>query len=199
MREIQYILALFLMEILIFLVEIVLSVRNKKNRKMKSATSLQELGFIDLEEGFRTSISFFRVSIFICYLILVFFYLDISRGSSLEKFVMISTVGVLMYLVSLFNIKTFIFYSDYFIVTAPFNFFRKDILINYNSISDFSLYRALYSSYFLKLRFRNQIFQTIQFSGSFIPRNDLAIRIILTLKTGLKKDHLNRKSDSSDE
>jgi hypothetical protein len=193
MSEMKYILALFLMEIIIFITEVILSVFNKKNQKLKKASSLEDIDFIDLTEGYRTSISFFRVSIFICYLVLIFLYLDVSKENSFEKFVMISVVGILLYLVSLHNIKTFVFYTDYFIVTAPFNFFKKDTLVNYNSIRDFKLYRALYSSYFLKLDLNNQKTQTIQFSGSFIPKNELAIRIILNAKTGLKKDLINRK------
>jgi len=197
MQKIQYILALFILEIVIFLTETLFSVFNKRNQKLKRASSMDEVDFIDLSEGYRTSISFFRISIFICYLILVFIYLDISDENSFEKYFMIGIVGILIFLVSLYNIKTFIFYTDYFIVTAPFNFLKKDTLVNYNSINDFRLYRALYSSYYLKLNLKNKKIQTIQFYGSFNPRNDLAIRIILNAKTGLKKDFIHQEFDIS--
>ncbi len=187
MREIQYIVALFLLEVLIYLTEIIFSVFNKKNRILKSISSIEEANFFDLSEGFRTSISFFRVSLFIAYLILVFIYLDISENNSLDKFIMIIVFGILVYMVSLFNVKTFIFYSDYFIVTAPFNPFLRDILINYNKINDFRLYKALYSSYYLRLEIKNNHARTIQFSGSFNPRNDLVIRIIINTKANLGK------------
>jgi len=194
MREMQYILALFLLEVLIFLTEVLFSFINKKNKLLKQASLINDVNFIDLSEGYRTSISFFRVSLFIAYLILIFIYLDMSENNSFEKLVMIIILGILIYLVSLFNVKTFIFYTDYFIITAPFNFFQKDVLINYNSISDFKLYRALYNSYYLKLEIKNKKARTIQFSGSFNPRNDLVIRIIINTKAELKKDFSNVKS-----
>ncbi len=195
MREVQYILALFLLEIIIFTTEIVFSCLNTKNRKLKKASNSDELDFIDLSEGYRTSISFFRVSIFISYLILVFIYLDISKENSVEKYLMIFVVGILVYMVSLFNVKTFIFYTDYFIVTAPFNFFKRDTLINYNAIGNFKLYRALYNSYFLKLNLKTNRTSTIQFSGSFNPRNDLVIKIIINSKIDIrgKKENYGSK------
>jgi hypothetical protein len=191
MREVQYIIALFLLEILIFGTELLFSFYNQKNRKLKKATSVNEVDFIDLSEGYRTSISFFRISIFISYLILVFIYLDISRESTIERYIMIIIFGILVYLVSLYNVKTFIFYSDYFIVTAPFNFFQKDIIVNYYTIKSFTLYRALYNSFYLKLEYKNGNKQRIQFSGAFNPRNDLVIRLILNTRIGLfkKLDH----------
>lgn len=197
MREVQYILVLFLLEILFFVTELVCSFFNKKNYRLKKVSTTEDLDFIKLNEGYRTSISIFRISIFISYLIVIFIYLDISKGTSIEKYFMIGIIGILVYMVSLYNIKTFIFYTDYFIVTAPFNFFKRDTLINYNSISNFRLYRALYNSYFLKIEMKSGQTRTIQFSGSFNPRNDLVVRIIINTEAGLKKNFTNNKSEDN--
>jgi len=200
MREVQYILVLFLLEILFFITELVCSFFNKKNHKLKKVSTTEGLDFIKLNEGYRTSISIFRISIFISYLIVIFIYLDISKGTSIEKYFMIGIIGILVYMVSLYNIKTFIFYTDYFIVTAPFNFFKRDTLINYNSISNFRLYRALYNSYFLKIEMKSGQTRTIQFSGSFNPRNDLVVRIIINTEAGLKKNFTNKsRNNEADE
>jgi len=197
MREVQYILVLFLLEILFFVTELVCSFFNKKNYRLKKVSTTEDLDFIKLNEGYRTSISIFRISIFISYLIVIFIYFDISKGTSIEKYFMIGIIGILVYMVSLYNIKTFIFYTDYFIVTAPFNFFKRDTLINYNSISNFRLYRALYNSYFLKIEMKSGQTRTIQFSGSFNPRNDLVVRIIINTEAGLKKNFTNNKSEDN--
>lgn len=193
MREVQYIVALFLLEILIYITELLFSVYSKNNQLLKKAKSSDDLDFIDLSEGYRTSISFFRISIFVSYLILIFIYLDITKVSTLERYIMIIIVGILVYFVSLYNIKTFIFYSDYFIVTAPFNFFKKDVIVYYYTINDFTLYSALYNSFYLKLQFKNGDYQRIQFSGAFNPRNDVIIHLILNTKTGLQKKYNHKK------
>jgi len=180
MRERQYILALFLLEILIYAAEIVVAVLNKKNKILNDAKSLEGIDFINLSEGYRTSISFFRISIFISYIILVFISMDTSRNNFAEKLFMVCIIGFLVYLVSLYNVKTFIFYVDYFIVAAPFSFFQKDIIINYQAIRNFQLYSALFNLYTLKIELKNGKTRNIFFSGSLNPRNDLVIKLIIS-------------------
>ena len=188
MREVKYILALFLMEILFYTTELILSKFSKKNNQLRKVSTIEELHFIKLNEGYRTSVSIFRISIFISYIILVFLYLDVLKEVTVETYFMIVSVGILIYLISLYNIKTFIFYTDYFIVTAPFNFFKKDIIINYNEINDFKLYRALYYSFYLKLQLKSGETRSVQFSGSLNPRNDLVVRAVINTEADLGKD-----------
>ena len=194
MREVKYILALFLLEILFYTAELILSKFSKKNNQLRKVSTIEELHFIKLNEGYRTSISIFRISIFIAYIILVFLYLDVLKEVTVETYFMIVSVGVLVYMISLYNIKTFIFYNDYFIVTAPFNFFKKDVIINYNEIIDFKLYRALYHSFYLKLQLQSGENRSVQFSGSLNPRNDLVVRVVINSEAGLGKDFGKNKA-----
>lgn len=198
MREVQYLLALFLLEILFYITELILSRFSKKNKQLRKVSTIEKLHFIKLNEGYRTSISIFRISIFIFYIILVFLYLDVLKEVTIIIYFMIVAVGILVYMVSLFNIKTFIFYTDYFIVTAPFNFFKKDIIVNYDEIIDFKLYRALYHSYYLKLRVKSGGIRIIQFSGSLIPKNDLVVRVVINTEAGLGKDFSKDKPEKDE-
>jgi hypothetical protein len=183
------VLFVFCIEIAIFLVEVVLSALNRKNRLMAKANIIDEFDFIDLEKGYHTSLSVFRVSMFLAYIILVILLIDKSTAENqLEELILYIIIGVLIYMISLMNLKVFNFYSNYFVIGSPFHFFNKDLIIKYEDIEDFILYRALYNSYYLRLKFRNSPDKLIQFSASYLPRNDFIIRIILNSKTNQSKD-----------
>ncbi len=89
------------------------------------------------------------------------------------------------------NSKIFVFYSSYFVVSAPYNFFKKDVIINYSSIDDYKIYKALYNSFYLKLTLKDTGSMHIHFSGSYLPKNDLVLGYILEQKTGHNKTNSN--------
>jgi hypothetical protein len=184
-----YAIVILVIEVLLFIVEVLLASRNRANRLLRHVENIDELDFIDLKQGCRTSISIFRISLFVAYLVLVILYFDTDKSNLIEPIFLYFIGGVLMYMLSLMNIKTFIFYTDYFIVSEPFNFFRREILVSYSAISDFKLYRALYNNFFLKLKLKNGEVIRIQFSGSSIPKNNLILRMILNSKTGLRMNY----------
>jgi hypothetical protein len=188
-----YAIVIFTIEIVLFLTELWIAVRDQFNRKLKRANNIEDVDFLDMNQGYKTSVSYFRISLFLAYLILAILYFDAGKSNLFEAIVLYVLAGILIYMLSLLNIKTFIFYPDYFIVSAPFNFFRKETLISYSTISDFRLYRALYNNFILELRMKTGEINRIQFSGSAIPRNNLVVRIILNSKTGLKKDFIRKR------
>lgn len=192
-----YIILVLLVEVLLFLAELSLSVISKKNKRLSVANTLDDIDFINLSKGYKTSISIFRISLFITFLLLMVLDLTDVSISYTDSLLFSIIAFLLIYLVSLLNVKNFIFYDDHFSVRAPFNFFRATVNIDYDQISDFRLYRALYNSYYLSIQMNNGEKKRIQFSGSSLPRNDLVIRIILNTKTGLKKDfrELRNKDD----
>ena len=55
----SYVIVVLIIEILLFLVELILSVTSPKNRELRKADKLEQISFIDLSEGYRTSISIF--------------------------------------------------------------------------------------------------------------------------------------------
>lgn len=174
-------------EVLIFVSEIVLASVNKKNKILRKNISIEDIGFIDLNKGFRTNISIFRFSLFIVYIILVVLYFDINTVNIVEELMLYFLGGVLIYMVSLMNSKVFVFYSSYFVVSSPFNFFKRDLMIDYDSIIDYKIYKALYNSFYLKLTLKDSKTLFINFSGSYFPKNDLTLRYILDKKTDIRK------------
>ena len=191
-----YAIVIFVFEVIIFVTEVIIASRNHVNRKLRRFDSVNDIDFIDLKQGYKTSISLFRISLFIAYLVLAILYFDAGKGKLTESCLLYVLGGILMYMLSLMNIKSFIFYSDYFIVSAPFNLFRKEQLISYSSIAKFRVYRALYNNYFLKLTMKNNEIVRIQFSGSSIPRNSLILKHILRIKIG-SEDEIFRKRKRS--
>jgi hypothetical protein len=189
----NYAVGIFIIEVLLFLSEIVMASKSERNRKLKKAKSIVGLDFIDLKQGYKTSISIFRISLFISYLVLVILYFDANENNLTESVLLYFLGGVLIYMLSLMSIKTFIFYPDYFLVSAPFNVLRKEVLISYSSISDFRLYRALYNNFLLKIKMKSGEVVRIQFSGSSVPMNNLILKLILNSKTGMKNDFIQRK------
>jgi hypothetical protein len=176
-------------EITVFIAEVLLASLNKKNRRMAKANLIEKLEFINLEKGYTTGISAFRISMFLAYIILVILLIDTSTAENpVEELILYIIIGILIYMISLMNLKVFNFYSNYFVIGSPFHFFNKDMIIRYEDIEDFHLYRALYNSYYLRLKYRNSPDKLIQFSAAYLPRNDLAIRIILNSKTDQSKD-----------
>jgi hypothetical protein len=176
-------------EIVVFFIEVLLAYLNKKNRIMAKVNFIEDLDFIDLEKGYNTGISVFRISMFLAYVILVVLLIDKSTAENpVEELILYIIIGILIYMISLMNLKVFNFYSNYFVIGSPFHFFNKDIIIRYEEIEDFHLYRALYNSYYLRLKYRNSPDKLIQFSAAYLPRNDLTIRIILNSKTVRNKD-----------
>lgn len=185
-------------EIVVYFAEVLLSAVNKKNRKMAKANLIEELDFVDLEKGYHTSISVFRISMFLAYIILVIMLIDTSTVENpTEELILYIIIGILIYMIALMNLKVFNFYSNYFVIGSPFHFFNKDVIIRYEDIEDFHLYRALYNSYYLRLKYKNSPDKLVQFSAAYLPRNDLLIRIILNSKTDKKKDF--RKPDIEDD
>ncbi len=189
MKDHIYILIILLAEIVLFTVEVVLSSFNKKNKVLKEINFSNEVDFINLDKGFRTNNSIFRFSLFIVYIVLVVLYFDNSTVNFVEELVLYILGGILIYMVSLLNAKIFVFYSTHFVISAPFNFFKRELIVNYESIEDFEIYKALYNSYYLKLKLKDSKLLSIQFSGSYSPKNNLALRYILNKKTSLKKIH----------
>ena len=195
-----YILIIILLgiEIIIFITEVLLSSLNKKNRKMAAVNLLEDLDFIDLERGYHTGISGFRISIFLAYIILVILLIDKSAAENpTEELILYIIIGVLIYMISLMNLKVFNFYPNYFVIGSPFHFLNKDVIVRYEEIKDFHLYRALYNSFYLRIKFKNSPDKLIQFAAAYLPRNDLVIRIILNSRTDQKKDF--RKPDIEDD
>ncbi len=176
-------------EIAIFFAEVLLSSLNRKNRRLANVNHLKDLDFIDLEKGYRTNISVFRISMFVAYIILVILLIDSSAAENpIEELILYIIIGVLIYMVSLMNLKVFNFYSHYFVIGSPFLFLKKDRIIRYEDIEDFHLYRALYNSHYLRMKFKHSADEIIQFSSAYLPRNDLVLRVILNSKTSLNKD-----------
>jgi len=183
------IIIVLVIEVVIFFAEVLLSAFSRKNRKMANSNFIDEVDFIDLEKGCRTGISVFRISMFIAYVFLVILMIDTSSAkNTIEEFILYILIGILIYMLSLMNLKVFNFYDNYFVVASPFHFFNKDMIIRYDEITDFHLYRALYNAYYLRLKFKDSPDKLIQFASVYLPRNDLIIRIILNTKTGLQKD-----------
>ncbi len=176
-------------EIAVFFAEVFLSSLNTKNRRLASVSKLEDLDFVDLEKGYRTNISVFRISTFVAYVILVILLIDTSTAENpIEELILYIIIGILIFMISLMNLKVFSFYSSYFVIGSPFRFLTRDKIIHYEDIKDFHLYRALYNSYYLRLKFKSSPDETIQFSAAYLPRNDLVLQIILNSKSGLNKD-----------
>ena len=185
-------------EVAVFFAEVLLSSLNKKNRRMAGVNHLEDLDYVNLEKGYRTNISVFRVSMFIAYVILVILLIDSSTAENpIEELILYIIVGILIYMISLMNLKVFNFYPHYFVIGAPFRFLKKDRIIHYEDIEDFHLYRALYNSYYLRLKYKSSPDEIIQFSSAYLPRNDLVLRIILNSKTGMNKDFLEMEGEDS--
>jgi hypothetical protein len=184
---------ILLLEMTLFLFEVFRASANPKNKQLRKANSLHNIDFIDLDKGFKTNISWFRISMFVAFVVLVLILFDFRKDNLFEEFIVYLSLGALIYVIALLNIKVFTFYNDYFIIKAPFDFLFKQKAVEYSAIEDFRLYRALYNSYILSLQIKGSKLLKIEFSASSIPRNNLIIRIILNSKTGLKKDFIHRK------
>jgi hypothetical protein len=186
----DYTLALILLfiELGLFIAEVLTAARNDQNRKLRRVHRLEKVDFINLSKGYKTSISLFRISLFVTYLVLVVLYLNTSKKNSAEVILFYLLGLILVYMLSLSHIKVFIFYTDYFITNSTFNPFKKKILINYASIKNFYLYRVLYNNFYLKLELDNNETIYIPFSGSSLPKNHLIIRLVLNSMTGMNKD-----------
>lgn len=183
------ILVVILIEVFIYFLEIILSVRSMENKQLRRANVIEECSFIDLQVGYRTGISYFRTSIFIAYVIVVLVLLDSSWAEkAINEVIFFILGGILIYMLTLMNQRIISFHSNYFIIGAPFHFFMRDAIIQYEEIEDFQLYQALYSSYYIRIKFKKGGEKLYQFSGSFLPRNDLLLRITLNSVTNLNKD-----------
>ena len=196
------IIAVLMVETGLFLVEVLFSVFNAKNKQLRKAKSIDDLDFINLEEGVTTGISWFRVSLVISYVLLVLLLIDFSKPNILEEILVYLSIGIIIYILIVFNIKVFSFYPDRFIVWTPFRFFQPKIMIEYDQIKDFHLYSALYNSFFLNIELKDSTIYSIEFSSSSLPKNNLIIRVILNSKTGLSKDVVRKrwkKSRGNDE
>ncbi len=191
-----WVVLILLIEILIFVGEIVLASLNKTNKLLRKNDVLEINHLIDLENGFRTNISVFRFSLFIIYIVLVLLYFNTKSESLFEEIILYLLGGILVYMVSLMNSKIFVFYPSYFIVSSPFNFLRKDIIVNYHSIIDYEIYKALYNSFYLKLILTDSKTGYIHFSGAYLPKNDLVLRYILEKKTTIVKSDDSLTIDS---
>lgn len=192
------IIVVLLAETGLFLLEVILSVFNSKNKQLRKVKALNELDFIDLEDGYTTGISWFRVSLVISYILLVLLLIDFSKTDLGEELIVYLGLGVLIYILIVFNIKVFSFYQDRFIVWTPFRFFQPKLMIEYDQIKDYQLYIALYNSFFLNIELRDTSKFRIEFSACSLPRNDLIIQTILNSKTGLNKDILRKRRKSMD-
>ena len=193
------IIAVLLVETGLFLTEVLFSIFNAKNKQLRKAESIEDLDFIDLEEGVTTGISWFRVSLVISYVLLVLLLIDFSKTNILEEVLVYLAIGIIIYLLIVFNIKVFSFYQDRFIVWTPFRFFQPKLMIEYDQIKDFHIYSALYNSFYLNIELKDETKYRIEFSSSSLPKNDLIIRIILNSKTGLNKDVVRKKRKKSKE
>ncbi|MGD2034401.1 MAG: hypothetical protein PVF73_05050 [Bacteroidales bacterium] len=189
MADHYWILALLTVEFIIFFGEIIFASFNKKNKAFKKDPDPEHSGFVDLKKGFRTTVSIARFSLFIAYILLVFLYIDISRGKNIaEEIILYLLGGILVYMVSLMNARIFVFYTTCFVVSSPFNFFKRDMMIHYDSIVDYRIYKALYNAFYLKLTITDSKKPVyIHFYGSYLPKNDLALRYILDMKVKTKK------------
>ena len=195
------ILITILCEVIIYFTEMVLSARDSQNAVLRKANKIQECDFIDLQKGFRTGLSYFRTSMFIAYIVVVIMFIDASQAEkSLSNILLFVLIGILFYMLTMMNQRIFIFHTNYFIIGAPFHFFKRDAIIRYEEIENFQLYVALYSAYYIRIRFKDGSEKLYHFSGSFLPRNDLVLRVILNTVTGSKKDFRksNRKAIKHD-
>ena len=179
---------ILLIELFIFISEIILASVFKKNKILKRNNPLEDTDIIDLKKGFRTNISIFRLSLFVVYFVLIVLFFDSGTDNFIEELILYILGGVLVYMVSIMNSKVFIFYDLFFVISSPFNFFRKDLIIYYDSIEDYHIYRALYNSFYLKLFLKESKIKYIHFSGSYLPKNDLALNTILKRKTEIDTD-----------
>jgi hypothetical protein len=186
MQITPYAIVVLVTEIGLFFTELIWASSSKKNRRLRETNTLDNIDFISLEYGYRTSISLFRISLFVAYLLFVMFSFDSFTTITGEVLVLYVIGGILVYLLAIRNIKTFIFYNDHFIISTPFNFFRSEQFIEYNAIHDYRIYRALYNSCILILNYKDGTTLKVQFSGSSLPRNDHVIRVILNSKLDLK-------------
>jgi hypothetical protein len=182
------ILIILLGELLIFITEIILASVFKKNKALKKANPFENNKFIDLKKGFRTNISIFRFSLFLVYIILIVLFFNSGSDNFFEELILYILAGALIYMVSVMNSKIFVFYESYFIVSSPFNPLRKNLIVNYNSIEDYHIYRALYNSFYLKIVLKDSTKRYIHFSGAYLPKNDLALKVILKHKTNIEKE-----------
>ncbi len=191
-----WVVVILLFEILIFIGEILLASLNKTNQLLRKNNASEINHLIDLKKGFRTNISVFRFSLFIVYIVLVFLYLNTKSESLFEEIILYLLGGILVYMVSLMNSKIFVFYSSYFIVSSPFNFLKRDVIVNYHSIVDYEIYKALYNSFYLKLILKDSKTVYIHFAGAYLPKNDLVLRYILEKKTNIVKSDDSLTIDS---
>ena len=186
------IIVVLLAETGLFLLEVILSAISGKNKQLRKARSLNEVDFINLDEGHTTGISWFRVSLVISYILLVLLLIDFTKTNIVEELLLYFGLGILIYILIVFHIKVFSFYEDRFIVWTPFRFFQPKLMIEYSQIKDYQLYVALYNSFFLNIELKDSSKLRIEFSACSLPRNDLIIQIILNSKTGLSKDVIKK-------
>jgi hypothetical protein len=70
------ILIILVVELFIFIGEIVLASGFKKNKALKATNPFENTNIIDLQKGFRTNISIFRFSLFLVYVVLVVLFFN---------------------------------------------------------------------------------------------------------------------------
>ena len=116
------------------------------------------------------------------YVVLIVLFFNTGSENLVEELILYILGGILIYMVSIMNSKVFVFYESYFVISSPFNFFRKELLVSYSSIEKFHIYKALYNAFYLKLEMKGSGTTYIHFSGSYLPKNDLALSSILELK-----------------
>lgn len=177
------ILIILFVELFIFIGEILLASVNKKNKALIKKKSSEKGGDIILFNGFRTNISVFRFSLLLVYVVLIVLFFNSNSENLVEELILYVLGGILIYMVSIMNSKVFVFYDTYFVVSSPFNFFRKELIIDYDTIDEFHIYKALYNAFYLKLDLKDKSTKYIHFSGSYLPKNDLALSVILGIKT----------------
>ena len=82
-------------EIIVFFAEVLFSSLDIRNRILIRVNTLDTLDFIDLEKGYRTTVSFFRISMFVAYVILVILLIDKSTAeNSLEELMLYLFIGI---------------------------------------------------------------------------------------------------------
>ena len=180
-------------ETTLFLIEVLRAITDKRNKQLRKTNVLEGVDFIDLRKGYRTRVSWFRVSLVATYLVLMVLLVDFNKSNFLQEMMVYLAIGAMVYVIVLLNIKVFIFQDAYFAVYSPFDPFFKSCVIEYTDIKDFQIYRALYNAYIITLTMKNGSERKIEFSAMSVPRNDLVTRIILNSKTGLNKDFFNAR------
>ena len=87
---------ILLIELFIFISEIILASVFKKNKILKRNNPLEDTDIIDLKKGFRTNISIFRLSLFVVYFVLIVLFFDSGTDNFIEELILYILGGVLL-------------------------------------------------------------------------------------------------------